>query len=244
MNNLSRFQPEALRPFRPPTLRVRSVSSAALATNTLPAGTVPAAANDADESGSREQLIERLCDQRERLMAVAMALCHSTAHAEDLVQESMTRGLERLDSLRCEDRLAPWLKSILINLFRDQYRRPEPDGELDIDIPSRVVTPEYITERSEFFGHVRRAIQGLSPRLRQVVGLVCIADLSYADAAEVIDVPVGTVMSRLWRARKALHPLLDEHDIVPSESNPVAAQAAAWSWEGALPFSELGTACY
>ncbi len=193
-------------------------------------------------AGKRARLAERICVQREALMGTALSLCRNNpSDAEDLVQETLLRALDRIDSLRDEERLKPWTRTILLNLVRDRFRRKDSGTELSFDAPSRIESPEHITERGEFFAQTRGAIEKLSPRLRQVVGLVCIAELSYAEAAEAMDVPIGTVMSRLSRARKTLQPLLKRYDIVPAVTPTQMVQTSAWSWEGSLSFSEIGS---
>lgn len=187
------------------------------------------------------RLIEGICKQREGLMGTALSLCRNNlSDAEDLVQETLLRALDRLDTLREEERLKPWTRTILVNLVRDRFRRKDIGSELSFDAPSRIESPEHIAERSEFFTQIRGAMDKLSPRLRQVVGLVCIAELSYAEAAEAIDVPIGTIMSRLSRARKSLQPLLTRHDIVSALTPTQMMQTSAWSWEGSLSFSDIG----
>ena len=196
-------------------------------------------------SSARARLIDEICAQRESLKIFAMSLCNaSPSDAEDLVQETMARALARIDSLRNEDRLRPWTKRILVNLVHDRFRRREPYTELDFDAPSRMATPEQIAEHCELYNHTRAAIQKLSPPLRQVVGLVCISELSYTATAKVLDVPIGTVMSRLSRARKLLKPLLEQHQIQSVDAATERLQTSAWSWEGGQPFSEINTAYY
>jgi RNA polymerase sigma-70 factor (ECF subfamily) len=191
----------------------------------------------------RKRLAQDICAQRASLMATAMFFCNSNrADAEDLVQETLLRALDRIETLRDESRLKPWTKAILMNLVRDRFRRKDVTEEIGADLPSQMDSPERLTERSELFGDTRSAIENLSPRLRQVVGLVCIAELSYAEAAEVIDVPIGTIMSRLSRARKALQPVLARHPGVSGGMGDHRMPAPVWSWEGVLPFSEMRSA--
>lgn len=204
---------------------------------------IVAGADVAPSFSKRDRLAESICSQRPVLMTVALFFCNGNrADAEDLVQEALARALDRIETLRDEQRLKPWTKAILMNLVRDRFRRKDIAEELSGDMPSQMDSPEHLTERSEFFSDVRSAIGKLSPRLRQVVGLVCVAELSYAEAADVIDVPIGTIMSRLSRARKALQPVLDRHPGVRGGSSSTLLPAPVWSWEGGLPCSEIRTA--
>ncbi len=228
------------------SMRTAGHGSAVARVDSLLGTEVPqAGCDERARSATRARLVDDICRQRDYLKSVAMSLCGaSQADADDLVQETLVRALARIDTLRDEDRLHPWVKRIMVNLVRDRFRRREPCTELDFEAPSRMETPEQIVERGEFFLQTRAAIQKLSPPLRQVVGLVCIADLSYTAAAEVLGVPIGTVMSRLFRARKLLKPLLEQHQAQATGSAIGHSQASAWSWEGGQPFSEIKTAFY
>lgn len=170
----------------------------------------PSDAHLDDTSRETPLLSQAICDQREPLMQFALRLCRNRPLAEDLVQETLARALEKAHTLHKQDRLAYWAKTILINIYRDQIRRYEQPMGLTFEPPGHTECPADLLERSEFGSRLQGAIQQLSPKLRHVVGLICIADLSYADTAKVLDVPVGTVMSRLWRARQNLRPLLDQ----------------------------------
>jgi len=148
---------------------------------------------------------------RPRMYRVAYAWTHDAALADDLVQEALARGLERLGQLRDPQRLEAWLFRILANCWRDAMRqRFEVDDieELEAVLESAEPGPEQRHAASQLAGRVRAAVARLPLGQRQVVTLVDLAELSYAEAAEVLEVPVGTVMSRLCRARVALRQLL------------------------------------
>ncbi len=156
------------------------------------------------------RLRAQLCDQRERLMRIAWSWCQSTALADDLVQETLTRALAKLGSLRDEERLEVWVTRIMVNLYRDQYRRTEPESAENLILVSEDDGPEQLVEREDMVRRTRHALWQLSEGQRQVIALVDLSEFSYADTARILDLPVGTVMSRLWRARQNLRRSLEK----------------------------------
>ncbi|HHI77601.1 MAG TPA: sigma-70 family RNA polymerase sigma factor [Gammaproteobacteria bacterium] len=156
-----------------------------------------------DKLGRNRRLRHEICAQRERLYRLAWSWSHDQHLAEDLVQETQARALAKLDSLRDEDRLAVWLTRIMANLFRDQFRRQREETGQEME-PVHEETPEEAAGRSQLVQRTREAIAALNDDHRQIITLVDLAGFSYADTALILDVPVGTVMSRLSRARGRL----------------------------------------
>ena len=149
---------------------------------------------------------------RPRMYRVAYAWTHDAALADDLVQEALARALERMRQLRDPERLEAWLFRILANCWRDAMRaRFDADDieALEAVLESGEPGPEQRHAASQLAGRVRAAVAKLPLGQRQAVTLVDLAELSYAEAADVLEVPVGTVMSRLCRAREALRQLLE-----------------------------------
>jgi len=103
-----------------------------------------------------------------------------------------------------------WLYSILANCYRDHFRRQKTTEEIDENIITHDSTPEKESSEQEVVLKVREAIARLAEGQRQVVTLVDIQGLSYLEVAQILNVPIGTVMSRLCRARNALKELLIE----------------------------------
>lgn len=159
--------------------------------------------------GRNRRLKQEICAQRERLYRLAWSWCHDQHLAEDLVQEAQTRALTKLDSLRDENRLAVWVTRIMANLFRDHYRRQREETGQDLE-PVNEETPEEAADRSQLVQRTREAIATLKDDHRQIITLVDLAGFSYADTATILDVPVGTVMSRLSRARANLRDRLQQ----------------------------------
>ena len=170
--------------------------------------------------GRKRRLRGQICAERERLYRIAWSWCHDSQLADDLVQETLARTLSKLDSLREESRLQVWLTQILANLYRDQFRRPPTETGLDSETLVAHDDPEHAANRTQLISRTREAIEMLNDDQRQVLTLVDVAEFSYADTAGILDVPVGTVMSRLSRARRRMREILEQQgighaDVVP-----------------------------
>lgn len=144
---------------------------------------------------------------RPRLYRLAYAWCHDASLADDMAQDALAKALARQDQLREEAALEGWLFSILNNCWRDHLRgRRDVANIEDVDemILAHEDSPENQYASRQATQRVRLAIASLPVAQRQVITLVDIEECSYAEVASILDVPVGTVMSRLSRARQAL----------------------------------------
>jgi RNA polymerase sigma-70 factor (ECF subfamily) len=146
----------------------------------------------------------RVAERRARLYRVAYAWCGERHLADDLVQETMARAMDKHGQLRDPSRLDSWLYSILNNCWREHLRARRPD----VDIDDRDLECDRCPERVNLSGELAERIILLMARLpegqRRVLALVALEELSYRDVAETLDIPIGTVMSRLSRARSFL----------------------------------------
>lgn len=176
----------------------------------------------ATQAGLRQQL----CEQRGRLLGIAWSWCHDRAQAEDLVQETLARALAALGRLRDASRLEVWVTRVMVNLYRDQYRRVVPLTGIEIDIAADAGDPVDAAERRESQRRVRDAMSSLGETQRHVLALVDIAEFSYVETAQILDVPVGTVMSRLWRARRQLRELIERQAPADAAQPRLAAGVA------------------
>ena len=123
------------------------------------------------------------------------------------MQGACERALRAIDSWEPGSRLDSWMFRILRNLWIDELRRKKAEriadgAEVDFEAPGE--DGRRTTESRLELMQVRALIAALPAAQREVLALVCIEDLSYREAAEVLQVPIGTVMSRLARARLAL----------------------------------------
>ena len=142
-----------------------------------------------------------------RLRGFAHALARSTDAADDLVQATCEKALRASDSFVRGTRLDSWMFRIMQNHWIDTVRKERPEAPLDADDSSLQIVGEdgqRVTEARLTLATVQELIGRLPEEQRAVLVLVCVEDLSYREAAETLGVPVGTVMSRLSRARAAL----------------------------------------
>lgn len=141
------------------------------------------------------------------LRRFALSLTRQPDMADDLVQITVERALKARDHYDPASPLQAWLFRILRNAFIDMARRRKTRGaESDIhDMPEAAsVDGRHETEARLMLSQTLDAMQGLSDDHRALLALVCMEEMSYAEAAETLGIPVGTVMSRLARARRAL----------------------------------------
>ena len=141
------------------------------------------------------------------LRRFAISLCKSRDIADDLVQAACERALAneaRFEPGTCFD---AWMFRIVRNLWIDQIRKRTTAGEhVDVDEQHDLTgaSGERDVEARLTLNSVGEAIAGLPDDQREVLVLVCVEELSYREAADVLDIPIGTVMSRLARARQNL----------------------------------------
>ncbi len=148
--------------------------------------------------------IQQIKACRERLYRLAYSWCHDAMLADDLAQDTLSKAIQKIDQLKNDDSIDSWLFSILNNQWREYLRRSRPCEDIDNMVFMHEHTPEYWHNRQQTVDRVQLAIADLPVTQRQVVTLVDIEGLSYLQVSKVLDVPMGTVMSRLNRARQAL----------------------------------------
>ncbi|CAM3194952.1 RNA polymerase sigma factor [Paracoccus nototheniae] len=155
-----------------------------------------------------------------RLRSFARGLSGQHALADDLVQITVEKALRHLDSFDPGSRLDSWLFRILRNSFIDHVRARRETTSLDADdaLPLIGTDGREVTETRLHLADVRRAMDRLPEDQRIVLMLVCVEGLRYREVAEALDLPQGTVMSRLSRARLALAQLLQDVDSPASSS--------------------------
>lgn len=151
------------------------------------------------------------------LYRVARRLARDPHEAEDLVQETYLKAYKAFGSFEVREfGVRPWLLKILNNTFINrlarQKRAPKAtDQQLLEEGQSGDLPPPPSLEYEHLDEEVREALDGLSPEFRSVLLLWATNELSYQEIAEVLDVPIGTVMSRLHRARQQLARALDDY---------------------------------
>jgi RNA polymerase sigma-70 factor (ECF subfamily) len=170
----------------------------------------------------RVRFEEEALSHADQLYRVALRLSGSQQAAEELVQEAYLRAFRGWRGYRPGTNLAAWLATILRNAFLDearkQSRRPAQES---IDDTSEYYLYNHLTETAAepqeavlnrlSGGAIVDSLSEIPPNFREVVVLVDIGDFSYQDAADILGVPIGTVMSRLHRGRRALKQALANH---------------------------------
>ena len=147
-----------------------------------------------------------------RLRRYARALLRDRDAADDLVQDCLERALQRLDNWRTGDDPRRWLFTIMHHLFIDQTRKTRRRAEvvvLGIDSNEALSTPavqaETIASRE-----ILNALQAIGADRRAAILMVAVEGFSYAEAAQILGIPAGTLMSRIARGREELRGLLDD----------------------------------
>lgn len=153
----------------------------------------------------------------------ALTLTRQDEDADDLVQATVERALSRLESWQSDTRLDSWLFKIMQNLWIDQVRSRRTGSGLEVDASAADFVPgsdgRHITGVRRELQATLAAVLTLPEDQRSVVALVLIEGLAYREAAEILEVPIGTIMSRLSRARAALEQAVRQvaH---PAEAHP------------------------
>ena len=151
----------------------------------------------------------------EPLFATAMRLTRNRADAEDLVQDTVVKALRFQDRFERGTNLRAWLYTILHNMWRNRVRdiaREAVDVDSErvealastADGPTEIETPERVLLRATMDVDLREALDEMPEAFRQAVWLRDVDEFSYAEIAKVLDVPIGTVMSRISRGRRLL----------------------------------------
>ena len=139
------------------------------------------------------------------LRRYARALVGDRDGADDLVQDTLERAVRKFHLWRPGD-LRAWLFSIMHNVFVNQLKARKIAPEVEID--ENLVAAPIPTATSVDVLDLQRALLSLAPEQREVVLLVALEDMSYADVSRSLGIPIGTVMSRLSRGREKLRKLM------------------------------------
>lgn len=176
------------------------------------------------DAAARRDFEDTVLPQLDRLFGMALRLTRSRTEAEDLVQDTMIRAYRFWTSFKPGTSVRAWLFTILRNTFINRYHRSNRDrahvGELAAQYdtfgddspsgqaPSPLPAPEDVMAQRSVRERIEAALLRIPVEFRMVVALADIEGLSYKEVAEAMEIPVGTVMSRLHRGRRQLHSLL------------------------------------
>jgi RNA polymerase sigma-70 factor (ECF subfamily) len=166
-----------------------------------------------------------------RLRRFGIALTRSTVDADDLVQTACERALLRQDQLRRDTKIAAWMYQIMRNLWIDEMRSRRTRQHAGIEAALHVigVDGEALVERDNALAAVRRALDELPMEQRVALILICVDGMSYKETAGILGIPIGTVTSRVARARQALHQRLASGPPIGDASAPPSDHAGAQS---------------
>ena len=192
-----------------------------------PAGSPGPTDADPDVGAFADQVLGFL----EPLYATALRLTRSRADAEDLVQDTFVKAFRFSDRYQRGTNLKAWLYTILHNTWRNRVRDASRDTvDVDSEIveeaaslpggPAALETPEQILLRDTLDADLQAALDALPALFREAVWLRDVEEFSYAEIAEMLGVPIGTVMSRISRGRRLLYERLSQPANVEIAARP------------------------
>ncbi len=193
----------------------------------------------------RARFADLAMEHMDSLYAGAMRMTRNPADAEDLVQETYLKAYRGFEGFEQGTNLKAWLFRILtntyINRYRQQKRRPEETDLADVEdfylyrrlggIDEARISKSAEDTMLELFtdDEVKDALESLPETFRMAVLLADVEGFAYKEIAEILDIPIGTVMSRLHRGRKAMQKQLYEYgrerNLVPNEPEPTSTSS-------------------
>ena len=177
-------------------------------------GFAPAAdASGRTAGGGADRFAEDALSFVDALYGTALRLTRRAADAEDLVQETYLKAFRAANQFQRGTNLKAWLFTILHNTFRNMRRH---DGRNPVDVNSETVeqavdasgheqSPEQIRTRATLDADLQAALDALPDAFRQAVWLRDVEEFTYAEIASMLEIPIGTVMSRISRGRRMLY---------------------------------------
>ena len=164
---------------------------------------------EADQADARREFEERLAECGPLAYRVARGVLRNTADAEDVAQEALLRAYKSFDRLRDRSRFRGWLVRISFRLALDRLRSAKRREQRDTlwSQPEHLpppVTAEDVAASNQFQGHLERALSELPEKLRLVLLLSALDGYTIEEIASMVGVPLGTVKSRIFIARKKL----------------------------------------
>jgi RNA polymerase sigma-70 factor (ECF subfamily) len=146
---------------------------------------------------------------------MAVSWCNDAMLADDLVQDTLSKALLKQSQLKDYSSMNAWLFKILHNCWMQHLRSKKPSMDIDNIELINNDSPEKQLRELHIFDRVRKAVEMLPLNQRQVITLVDLEGNSYNEVSEILDIPIGTVMSRLSRARSLLKSRLIGFNVEP-----------------------------
>jgi RNA polymerase sigma-70 factor (ECF subfamily) len=160
-----------------------------------------------------------------RLRNFARSLTRDYEQADDLVQETMLKAWAARASFQAGTSFSAWTMTILKNVYLSQRRRARFQADWSDALAAKLAAPAGEQEQRVHVADLVRALDKLSPEQREAVLLVAVDVRSYDEAARFAGVPVGTLKSRVSRARQALHALMDREGPLAQQAIYVTSKA-------------------
>jgi RNA polymerase sigma-70 factor (ECF subfamily) len=156
--------------------------------------------------GGDEGAFETLVHDNQRMVyALALRMLRNPTAAEDVAQEAFVKAYRNLETFRSDGRFSTWIYRITYNTAIDQIRKRKDEVELaDWDGASDTETPEEGLISSETSRQVREALQRISPEYRRALEMFYFAGKKYREVAEIMDMPINTVKTYIYRGKKEL----------------------------------------
>ncbi len=166
-------------------------------------------------NGDIDQFEKRVSEYNRYVYNIAYRMMGNQQDAEDMAQESLIKAYRKIDTFREDANFSTWLYRIVINTCKDELRKrkekvlslDDEDGVKNI-VASEVDDPLIVYEKNEVKERVQSAIDQLSEDYKSVIVLRELMGYSYDEMSTILDVPIGTIRSRLSRSRQALKLLL------------------------------------
>lgn len=154
-------------------------------------------------------LLQKLEETIPALRRYAWALLRNESDADDLVQDCLLRAIDRIDTFRTDAELRPWLFTIMHNLYVNRWRRKRRQAEVVTDDAEADLAVSPSQPANMEVRDVLRGLDALPDDQRQILLLIAVEGFQYDEVARMLDVPTGTVMSRLSRARDRLRDFIE-----------------------------------
>lgn len=169
------------------------------------------------DHGAFSRLVEAY---RDRAFGAALAILQNADDARDLSQDAFVKAYRALDRFDVRRRFYPWLYRILHNGCLNHLKRHGPSRKVSLDemgeehhlqFEAPNTDPVEAIHAEQMARHLRDAIERLDPKFREIIVMKHFQEMSYQDIADALEIPIGTVMSRLFHARKNLAALMEKH---------------------------------
>ncbi len=156
---------------------------------------------------------KELFQEMEGLKRFSIKLCGNRADAEDLLQNTLTKALGNREKFKTGSKAFSWLSRIMYNDFVTQYKRKTRfESQYDPELAIAGLSKDATQENQVMISEVQNAMNELNAEQREILTLVCGYEMSYEEVSKILKIPMGTVRSRLSRAREKMQEVLSTND--------------------------------